>query len=215
MTLSMSCLMLATMNSELQKQHEAMDAFDMIEHLKLLFQGQARQERFETSRSLFYCKMAEGSPVGPHVLMMIGNIERLERLGFPLGLELATDLILHSLPDSFSQFVMHYNMSDVAKTLPELANMLRTAEQNINKGKGKAIMMVQSGKGKGKKRQASGQKRKDAKKASISSQKPAGGAPKDGTCFHCGKAGHWRRNCPVHLEECKKKGSETSASGII
>ena len=76
-------------------------------------------------------------------------------------------------------------------------------------------MMVQSGKGKGKKRQASGQKRKDAKKASTSSQKPAGGAPKDGTCFHCGEAGHWRRNCPIYLEECKKKGNETSASGIV
>ena len=57
---------------------------------------------------------------------------------------------------------MHYNMSDMAKTLPEHANMLRTAEQNIKKGKGKAIMMVQSGKGKGKKRSDSGQKRKDA-----------------------------------------------------
>ena len=73
--------------------------------------------------------------------------------------------------------------------------------------------MVQSGKGKGK--QASGQKRKEAKKASISSQKPAGGAPKDGTCFHYGEASHWKRNCPTFLEECKKKGSETFALGII
>ena len=159
--------------------------------------------------------MAEGSPVGPHVLMMIGNIERLERLRFPLGLELATNLILHSLPDSFSQFVMHYNMSDVAKTLPELANMLRTAEQNIYKGKGKSIMMVQSGKGKGKKRPYHGQKGKEGKKPSTPSQKPAGGPPKGGTCFHCDKPGHWMRNCPVYLEECKKrKRSETSASGI-
>ncbi|KAI5434088.1 hypothetical protein KIW84_021088 [Lathyrus oleraceus] len=31
-----ACLMLATMNSELQKQHENMAAFDMIEHLKML-----------------------------------------------------------------------------------------------------------------------------------------------------------------------------------
>ena len=44
-----ACLMLATMNSELQKQHENMSAFDMIEHLKLLYQEQARHERFEVS----------------------------------------------------------------------------------------------------------------------------------------------------------------------
>ena len=106
---------------------------------------------------------------------------------------------------------MHYNMLDVAKTLPELANMLRTTEQNINKGKGKAIIMVQSGKGKGKKKPASGQKRKDAKKASTSTQKLASGAPKDDTCFHCSEANHWKRNCLTHLEECKKKGSEISA----
>ncbi|XP_074573476.1 uncharacterized protein LOC141829898 [Curcuma longa] len=40
--LDVSCLMLATMNSELQKQHENMDAHDMVEHLKQLYQGQAR-----------------------------------------------------------------------------------------------------------------------------------------------------------------------------
>ncbi|KAI5427006.1 hypothetical protein KIW84_032435 [Lathyrus oleraceus] len=33
-----ACLMLATMNLELQKQHENMAAFDMIEHLKTLYQ---------------------------------------------------------------------------------------------------------------------------------------------------------------------------------
>ena len=31
------CLMLATMTAELQKQHERMDAYDMIEHLKGMF----------------------------------------------------------------------------------------------------------------------------------------------------------------------------------
>ena len=34
--------MLATMNSELQKQHELMGAYDMVEHLCHLYQGQAR-----------------------------------------------------------------------------------------------------------------------------------------------------------------------------
>ncbi|XP_017640149.1 uncharacterized protein LOC108481542 [Gossypium arboreum] len=94
------CLMLATMNPELQKQHEDMVAYDMIEHLKEPYQGQARQERFDISKALFQCKLAEGSPIGPHVLKMIGYIESLSKLGFPLGQELATDVILQSLPDS-------------------------------------------------------------------------------------------------------------------
>ena len=47
------CLMLATMNPELQKQHEDMVAYEMIEHLKEFYQGQARQERFDISKALF------------------------------------------------------------------------------------------------------------------------------------------------------------------
>ena len=73
--LDAKCHMLATMTSELQKQHEEMDAFDMIEHLKTLYQEQARIERFEVSRALFQAKLVEGSPVSPHVLKMIGYVE--------------------------------------------------------------------------------------------------------------------------------------------
>ncbi|PNX67837.1 putative retrotransposon protein, partial [Trifolium pratense] len=68
-----------------------MNAFDMIEHLKTLYQEQARIERFEVSKDLFQAKLSEGSPVSPHVLKMI-----------------ATDLILQSLPESFNQFVLNF-----------------------------------------------------------------------------------------------------------
>jgi gag-polypeptide of LTR copia-type len=117
--IDVACLMLATMTPELQKQHEEMIAFDMIEHLKELYQGQARQERYDTSKALFQCKMAEGTPVGTHVLKMIGYIESLEKLGFKLRKELATDVILQSLPESYSQFIINFNMNEIDKTLPD------------------------------------------------------------------------------------------------
>jgi hypothetical protein len=123
-----ACLMLATMNSELQKQHDNMATFDMIRHLKMLYQEKERHERFEVSKSLFQGKLAEGAPIGPHVLKMIGYVENLKRLGFPLRKELATDLILQLSPKSFSQFVLNFNMNDMDITLPELLGMLRTAE---------------------------------------------------------------------------------------
>ena len=72
-------------------------------------------------------------------------MENLERLGFPLGKELANDLILQSFPDRFSQFILNFNMNDMNKSLPELLAMLRTAEQNL-KSKGKSIMMIGYGK---------------------------------------------------------------------
>ncbi|KAL4325312.1 hypothetical protein GQ457_11G022660 [Hibiscus cannabinus] len=92
--LDVGCLMLATMVPELQKQHEDMGAYEMIQNLKEIYEGQARQERYETSKALFQCKMNEGSPVGAHVIKMMGYIQTLEKLRFPLKNELTTDVIL-------------------------------------------------------------------------------------------------------------------------
>ena len=58
-----ACLMLATMVPELQKNMEDKTAFEMVTHLKDMFQQQARQERFETNKALYSCKMAEGTSV--------------------------------------------------------------------------------------------------------------------------------------------------------
>ena len=56
--LNVGCLMLATMNSELQKQYKNMDAYDMVMQLKNLYQGQAWQQMFDISKALFQYKMA-------------------------------------------------------------------------------------------------------------------------------------------------------------
>ena len=45
--------------------------------------------------------------------------------------ELYIDLILHSLPSNFSHFVMNFNMYKMEVTLPELCNMLKTAQENL------------------------------------------------------------------------------------
>ncbi|KAK8578797.1 hypothetical protein V6N12_069141 [Hibiscus sabdariffa] len=208
------CLMLATMTPELQKQHENMVAYEMIQNLKEIYEGQARQERYETSKALFQCKMSEGSPVGAHVIKMMGYIQTLEKLGFALNDELATDVILQSLPDSFNQFVMHFNMNEINKTLPQLLGMLRTAESNMKKGGSKSVLMVRVAKEKGKKvakSMGSGKTKPKGKEV----LKPKGGVSKDGKCFHCGKTGHWKRNCPIYLEDVKKaKAVGASVSGI-
>ena len=97
-SMDVTCLMLTTMNSELQKQFEEMEAFDMMVHLKRMFQEQACQERFTTTKALNACKMTPGTSVSTHVLKMKGLIYQLDKLGAPISHELATDLILGSLP---------------------------------------------------------------------------------------------------------------------
>ena len=44
-----SCIMLASMTTKLQMQHETMEAYDIVIHLKELFDKHARYERFEIS----------------------------------------------------------------------------------------------------------------------------------------------------------------------
>ena len=74
-SVDVTCLMLTTMNSELQKQFEEMEAFDMMVHLKGMFQEQVRQERFTTTKELNACKMTPGTSVSAHVLKMKGPID--------------------------------------------------------------------------------------------------------------------------------------------
>ena len=101
-------LMLTTMNSEVRKQFEEIEAFDMMVYLKRMFQEQARQERFTTTKALNACKMTPGTSISAHVLKMKGLIDHLDKRGAPISHELATDLILGSLPESYDQFVINY-----------------------------------------------------------------------------------------------------------
>jgi hypothetical protein len=199
-SVDVQCLMLACMNSELQKQYETTNPYDMIIGLRGMFENQARVDRFNTSKSLFGSKLAEGAPVSPHVIKMIGYIESLQRLGFPLDDDLATDVILQSLPASFEPFIMNYHMNGLKKTLTELHGMLKTAEVSLKKAPSH-VMTVQ--KGKKRKRPAKAKKptgsetSKQATKANEKKKK-AGPSPDD-ECFHCGVKGHWSRNCKKYL----------------
>ena len=69
----------------------------------------------------------------------------MEKLGFPLGQELATDFILASLPLSYGNFVSNYHMHGAEKGLNELCGMLKMAESDIKKSTvGGHVMVVQN-----------------------------------------------------------------------
>jgi hypothetical protein len=92
--LNMSCLILATMFPDLQKQYEHVDAYTMIQRLRGMFKNQARAERYNISKALFACKLIEGSPISPHVIKMMSYNETLDKLSCALKDDLTTDVIL-------------------------------------------------------------------------------------------------------------------------
>ncbi|KAL2504717.1 CCHC-type domain-containing protein [Abeliophyllum distichum] len=76
--------------------------------------------------------------------------------------ELSIDLVLQSLPDSFSQFIMNFNMNKIQCTMSKLLNMLKTVEPNIIKGNGQILAIDTS---KGTKRKSKRTFQKGSKKA--------------------------------------------------
>ena len=183
---TVQCYMLASMCNELQRQHEDNEPKAMLLHLMELFAEQSRTQRYEISKSLFKARMAESSFVQAHVLKITEWIERLAVLGVELRVEMNTNLILQSLEDSFSQFIVNFNMNKIHASLSEMLNMLTTAKGNLQKERPQVLFVGWTNK-----------KRKVAfafKRGKGKNQVKATLTKKDvddkGTCFHCGVKGH-------------------------
>ena len=160
-------------------------------HLNDLFSESARIERYNTSRSLFSCRMQEGSSVSTHVLKIIRYIERLEALGFTMDNDLYIDLVLQSLPESYKGFILNFNMNQLERSLPDLLNMLRVAEKDLKKAKAASpiLFVNKTKKRKGKEKSNENNKTHPKKKQRKGHQKPASNE-KDAFCFECDKKGH-------------------------
>ena len=116
---------LASMSNDLQGQLEHfMSAASMIQHLKNLFGKHSQTTRYEILKKLFQDWMLEGLDIGDYVISMINMIFQLDVLEFPINTQLQTDIVLQSLPDSFSSFIIYFYMNKIECSLPELLNIL-------------------------------------------------------------------------------------------
>ena len=66
----------------------------MFQELKLIFQANARVERYEVSNKFYSCKMEENSYVSEHILKMSGYHNHLTQLGVNLPDDSVIDRIL-------------------------------------------------------------------------------------------------------------------------
>ncbi|GJS57064.1 hypothetical protein Tco_0651848 [Tanacetum coccineum] len=151
----------------------------------------------------------EGQSVSSHVLKMKGYIDNLERLGQPVGQNLAVSLILVSLNKDFASFVQNFNMHGMGKTVNELHAMLKLHEETLpKKDANPALHAIRAG------RVQKNQKNKPHKAAKGGHDIPAKDAY---LATKCGEVRHWRRNCPVYLAELMKKkklSQEASTSDL-
>ena len=108
----------------------------------------------DTIRLILNTKMAQGTSVREHFLKMISYLNTLEVLGADIDGESQGDMILQSLPESFKEFKLNYNMNKKIYTLFELMNELVAAEDilgtaNINANMAEAFSSQPKSKGKG------------------------------------------------------------------
>jgi hypothetical protein len=166
------------------------DAYTLIQGLRGMFVNQARVEMYNISKALFACKLAEGSPISPHVIKMKGYIETLTKLGCKIKGDLTTNVILQSLQVSYESFIMNFHMNDMEKTMAKLYGMLKAAEDSIKKNPNH-VMMVQKEKKKRKRWTPHKGKGKENVSDETSSSKPKTkgkfGPSPDEECFHSHK----------------------------
>src|SRR4051812_12945301 len=125
--------MLYVLEPGLQRCFERHGAYEMFQELKLIFQANARIERYEVSNKLYSYKIEENSSVSEHILKMYGYNNHLIQLGVNLPDDSVIDRILQSLPPRYKSFVMNYNIHWMDKKIPELFAMLKVAEVEIKK----------------------------------------------------------------------------------
>jgi gag-polypeptide of LTR copia-type len=144
--LDVSCLMVATMSSDLQKRFETYGAFDTMDQLQKIFQEEAQTEMCNLTKALMKCSMRDNESISAHMFKVTGYIEQLEKLGCKWDPQLVTNIIFASLSFRYSNFIMNYNMMGMSKSLDELLDFLKTAEEDMNKGSGNVLAVSSVGK---------------------------------------------------------------------
>ncbi|KAK1664331.1 hypothetical protein QYE76_052490, partial [Lolium multiflorum] len=209
------CAILCSLEADLQKRFEHHDPHELVNELKTIFETHAAVECYEASKHFFSCMMEEGSSVSEHMLAMTGHAKKLSDLGIVIPNRLGINRVLQSLPPSYKNFVMNYNMQNMNKELPELFAMLKSAEIEIKKEH--QVLMVNKTTSFKKQGKSKGKNKKSGKKAATPPVKPKTGPKPDAECYYCKEKGHWKRNCSKYLADLKsglvkkkKEGAEDS-----
>ncbi|KAK1679310.1 hypothetical protein QYE76_040158 [Lolium multiflorum] len=144
------------------------------------------------------------------MLVMTGHAKKLSDLGIVIPNRLGINRVLQSLPPSYKNFVMNYNMQNMNKEFPELFGMLKAAEIEIKKEH--QVLMVNKTTSFKKQGKSKGKFKKGGKKAATPPMKPKNGPKPD--CYSAkrrdtGSSSAVRKPTPA-TEEANDNDHETS-----
>ncbi|WKA13445.1 hypothetical protein VitviT2T_030743 [Vitis vinifera] len=199
------CYILASMSNVLQHQHQKMDTtYDILENLKEMFGDQTSAVRQNALREILTSKMEEGTQVRTHVLKMMSLLNDMEVLGAEVDKATQIEMVLNTLPPSFQQFRLNYNMNKMDFTMSKLLNELVAAETIIKQGATPVVLNIERASSSVQKK---GKKKKNVKLNNNGATNGVNGVVKKpkGKCFHCKQPGHWKLQCPTWLAK-KKQG---------
>ncbi|KAL0336740.1 UNVERIFIED_CONTAM: hypothetical protein Sradi_4885900 [Sesamum radiatum] len=207
------------MSNEIQKLYERYeDVWSIMHHMKELYAVPDRHIRYVVTKAFFGARMIEGSSVREHGVMMLSLVEKLKDLQADFDKEeMYVDVILQSLPPSYDQFIINYNMYGLEKSLHELINMLVQYEAMIEKSAPSVLVgEVSTSKAKGKDAGREKRKKDETSSTAVSTSSvavtPLGRSkgkrkrvrqskiPND-VCIYCREKGHWKRECPKLLSD--------------
>ena len=140
------------------------------------FQKKTWANKLELRRRLYSLRLKEGDSVQEHIRKMTEVFEELAVVGDPLKEEDQVVYLLASLPESYDMLVTALEAN------AEVPHMEVVMERLLHEEKKQ-------------------KERDDDREQSRALASYSRGAVK---CFHCGKPGHIRRNCP-HLDQEEKK----------
>ncbi|KAL0284269.1 UNVERIFIED_CONTAM: hypothetical protein Sangu_2835300 [Sesamum angustifolium] len=124
--LKVRCIVLSLMTNDIQKQYERYDdVWSIMLRMKYLYEVPDRNIRYVTIKPFFRPRMIEGLSIREHGVMMLSLVDKFKNLQADFEREeMYTDVILRSIPPSFDEFIVNYNIKVLDRSLHELINIL-------------------------------------------------------------------------------------------
>ena len=215
--LSAMCYIRASMSNVLQKQHEEhQTARQIMDNLEDMFGEQTIQAKTDAIKGLMNCRQKVGTPIKEHMMTVMAYLSEAQANGAEIDAATQLVMVFQTLSKDFDLFQASYNLNRKEMSLTELMKELQAFE-NIFKGSGskaEANLAEPSSPAPNPKRKKEKGKNKGnkpvvnapASKKSTKTKKRKVD-PKKVKCFHCGKKGHFKKDCRDFLALQKQKGN--------